>query len=422
MESVSQQVATADVAAKRAVAGDAKAELIIGLGRAFHAAGLPCDQLEALMHGAATALGRELQVAVLPTSFTAAIGPSDAQRLVLLRLQPGSIHLRRLARLNALFDRVLTQRVTTEDALDELRRIAATPGRPPAGLTVPAFVALSSGSAILLGGGPHECAVAAFIGLLTGGLSLAGRSHPTVDRLFEVFTAFIATLVIGEYRERIGPLAVYVPLVAGVTQALPGLQLTTALHELAYRNIVAGTSRLGRVLTTLLSLGCGIALGIAVTGPGALRFTRILRPSLHGPDVVLAILCLACGIAVLMNARLRDLPFVLASCGTAEIAYRVFALLPNGQVATFGASLCVGILTSLGARLGRIPQALLLVPGLVVLVPGALSYESLIYVLQSDAVDAGTLTLNAVIAAVQIVTGLLFAQLLFSPIRRRLPA
>lgn len=236
-----------------------------------------------------------------------------------------------------------------------------------------------------------------------------------------MLTALIATIVIGEYRNYVGYLAVYVPLVAGVTQALPGLQLTTALHELAFQNFVAGTSRLGRVLTTLLSLGCGFALGISVVGPNALQFTRILRPTFHGPEVLFAAACSAFGIAILMNARLCDFPFVFGSCAAAEAAYRFFAFMPNGQVATFGAALCVGLLTTLGARLGHIPQALLLVPGLVVLVPGALSYESLVYVLQSNVVDAGALTLNAVIAAVQIVSGLLFAQLLFSPMRRRLP-
>jgi uncharacterized membrane protein YjjB (DUF3815 family) len=50
-------------------------------------------------------------------------------------------------------------------------------------------------------------------------------------------------------------------------------------------------------------------------------------------------------------------------------------------------------------------------------VPGALSYESILLVLQSDAADASTIALNAVIASVEIVSGLLLAQLFIAPRR-----
>jgi uncharacterized membrane protein YjjB (DUF3815 family) len=55
----------------------------------------------------------------------------------------------------------------------------------------------------------------------------------------------------------------------------------------------------------------------------------------------------------------------------------------------------------------------LLVPGLLILVPGALSYESVLYIIQSNAADAAGIAVTAIIASVEIVSGLLLAQLLF---------
>ena len=60
-----------------------------------------------------------------------------------------------------------------------------------------------------------------------------------------MLAAFIATVVVTLYARFVAPADVYVPLVAGVVQQLPGLQLTAAVRELAARNLVAGTGAAG---------------------------------------------------------------------------------------------------------------------------------------------------------------------------------
>lgn len=412
-------VALSDAAVRDVVAGDPKAALVIALGAAYHQSGVPSDQLEELMHDVARALGLELQVTALPTSITAAIGPAYAQNVVLLRLEPGVIDLNRLARLNVVFERVLRSDVDVSHAVHEVRRIAALRHDVDAGPTIVAYAVLSLGAAIILGGGKHEITAAGLVGVATGALAVIGRVVPTVTRLFEVFAAFLATAIVTLYALHVHPVAAYVPLVAGVVQLLPGFQLTAALHELAYRNLVAGTARLGSVLMTLLSLGCGFALGIAFVGPSALHASRVSVLPTPWYLLALAVLAVAIGIAVLENARIVDYPLVLGSCAVAEVAYRLCALLPAHQIATFGAALTIGLVTTAGARFARIPQAVLLIPGLLILVPGSLSYQSILYILQSDAADAASIAVNSVIAAVEIVAGLLLAQLLGTPVRRR---
>ncbi len=87
--------------------------------------------------------------------------------------------------------------------------------------------------------------------------------------------------------------------------------------------------------------------------------------------------------------------------------------MPAHQVAPFVSALVCGLVANGGARYLRVPQPVLLVPALHVLVPGALSYQSILWVVQAhNYTDAATLAANAIIAAVLIVAGLLLSQLI----------
>jgi uncharacterized membrane protein YjjP (DUF1212 family) len=391
---------------------DTAMELLIALGRAFHQAGVPTDQLEAIMRRAARALGLELQVTALPTSITAAIGTGQAQRIVLLRLEPGVINLRKLALLNLVYNRVLARMISNEIALHEVERDVGFGDEVGAPQTILAYCALSLGASILLGGHVDDDGAAAIIGALVGVLSLLGRRWKALERLFEVLAAFTATVVVASYSTWVHPLTGYIPIVAGSIVLLPGLQLTAALRELAFRNLVAGTARLGAVLMTLLSLGCGFALGLGVVGPNAFHMASLAPTTIPWYDIALAAGAVAFGVQTLQNARLSDVPWVCGACGVAELAYRAFAALPAHQVATFGGALVVGLMTSLGERFARVPQAVLLVPGLMILVPGALSYTSVLYLLSNNGADGAAIAASSAVSAVEIVAGLLLAQLL----------
>jgi uncharacterized membrane protein YjjB (DUF3815 family) len=236
--------------------------------------------------------------------------------------------------------------------------------------------------------------------------------------LFEVLAAFVATLVVAGYEFIFGPVALYIVIIAGIVQLLPGFTLTMALYELADRHLVAGTARLGGVLVTLLSLGCGFALGVALVGP-SLFASPTLSP-VHAPGlwVYPAALAMAVAIAIILRARFQDLGWVCASCLVAIGTDRFFGTLPGHQVAAFGSAFVVGIMTSLGARYLKIPQAVVLVPGILVLVPGSLSYESILYVFQNDITNALDIGVDAALAAILIVAGTLLSQIVLAPYSR----
>jgi len=397
---------------------DAATDLLVALGRAMHQAGTTSDEIEATLRECAAALGVELQVDALPTSLTLAVGPRNLQHTVILRLEPGRLDLRKLALLSGLTRQIRLGSIAAAQAMVEIATIDTAVKPEPILLTIVGFGLLSCGAAVLLGGGGREIEVSTCIGLAIGIIAAIGDRVPAIGRLFEVLGAFVATLVTALFATYVGPIALYIAIIAGVIALLPGYTFTTALHELASRHLIAGTARLGGALVTLLSLGCGFALAVAITGEGF--FTAPAFSPVHAPGawVVPAALAMAVALAIMLHARIADLGWICASCVIAITATRVFATLPGHHVAAFAAAFIVGILTNLASRYLNIPQAVILVPGIIVLVPGSLSYESILYVFQNNVGSALDIAIDAGLAAILIVAGTLLSQIVVTPRRR----
>lgn len=395
-----------------AIEGDPKTVFVTLLARELHRAGVASDQLERTITGAADALGLQVEIFALPTNITLAVGPRYRQQIVMLRMEPGSISLRRLAALNDIYERLQKKAIDLDTAVAELRSLDE---RLPPIRSIIRIVALASvavGVAVILGGGIHELIVAALIGAVTGQLSVfAGRSH-TFDRLFEVTAAFAGTLIVAAYDHFFAPVNLYISIVAGVVVLLPGYSLTMALHELANADLIAGTARLGRVFSILLALGCGALLGFALVGNHFVGGG--VRP--HPVDPVYwvgAVVLMSIGLAIDLDADIRHFLWVFLACFFALLTSKVFGQLPAHQVTAFVSAFVCGIVANIGARAFRVPQPVFLVPALHVLVPGSLSYESMLYVFASNYDSAVTLGFNAIIAGILIVAGLLLSQLIF---------
>lgn len=396
-----------------AIADDPKAVFIALLARALHRSGVASDQLEETITNAAAFLGLQCEIFALPTNITLAVGPRYAQQIVMLRLRPARVDLRRLALLNELFDNFERGTSTLPQAITALKAIDDDAREANPFFMIVALAMVAIGVAVILGGGINELIVASLIGASTGVINALGKRIPVFDRLFEVIAAFIATLIVAAYTHVVGPTNLYISIVAGVVLLLPGYSLTLALHELANQDLIAGTARLGRVLVVLLSLGCGALLGFAVAGPGFLSAMTIRPHPVGAVYWIVAVALMSIGLSVDLNARLKDFAWVFFASFIAIATSRLFGLSPVHQIAAFLAAFACGMIANAGARFLRVPQPVILVPALNVLVPGSLSYESVLYVFSKNYMDAAQLAVNAVIAAILLVAGLLLSQLLF---------
>jgi uncharacterized membrane protein YjjP (DUF1212 family) len=381
------------------------------MARELHRAGMATDAIELTLTDLARSIGLSVQIFALPTYITIAAGPTWEQQVVMMRLEPGRVSLRKIAHLNEIYDDLRSGKIDYRQATVLLAEVDTRWPGLSVWWEIPGLVLIAIGVAMILGGGPHELVVAATIGFCTGLIGALGAESPIVARLFDVGAAFIAIMVIATFTKFVYPSNLYISLIAGIVVLLPGYSLMLALHELANDFLVAGVARLGKVLAILLALGCGAFIALALVGPALLTNDVHTHP-VAATFWILASVCMAVGLSIDLDARLRDFVWVFAACFVALLAQHLIGDSPARQISPFLSALICGIVANVGARWLRVPQAIMLVPALTVMVPGSLSYQSVLFAFQQNIDTALTLATNATFAAIQLVAGLLLSQLI----------
>jgi uncharacterized membrane protein YjjB (DUF3815 family) len=204
-------------------------------------------------------------------------------------------------------------------------------------------------------------------------------------------------------------------ILAIMVQLLPGLTLTTGLAELSYKNLVAGTARLMHAGITLLSLAFGIAVVVSlskVVTPGVL--TVVAREPLGWWWQVLALLVAALSFGVMLGLPKKQLPVALVA-GVLVWGVTLLTRPLPGVHAAFLNSLALSLGANLWARFSRRPAQIFLMPGLLLLVPGALSFRSLDTLLSGDAVSGISSGADVILIAGGLVMGLLVANVALPP-------
>ncbi|HEX8393143.1 MAG TPA: threonine/serine exporter family protein [Longimicrobium sp.] len=395
---------------------------VLHLGRALHSYGEASHRLEDILGAMADRLGLQgAQFFSQPTSLMASFGPVHLQRTHMMRVQPGDVDLRNLAEVHSVGLQVARGDISPAEGTERIAQVAASP--PPYGsaLTTVAFAGLSGASCQLLGGGASEIAAATVLGLgLRMFTVLAGRV-PRLGRVLEPLGALLVSAAAVALAHVAGPLAVLVATLAGLIVLLPGLTLTNALNELASRQLASGTARLSGAFITFLGLAFGVALGnrlaVAVFGTPAL-----VEPSrLPGwAGLVALVVSPLCGV-VLLKAAPRDIPWIVVGTALGVGGGQVGARALGVELGAFAGAFAVGLASSIYARLQNRPPAVVLVPGILLLVPGSVGFRGLASLMERQTLAGIETAFSMMLTAVALVSGLLIAGVIAPERRVRTP-
>lgn len=352
----------------------------------------------------------------IPTGIFAGFGPAEAQRTAIIRADLGEIHLEKLSLLYTLVRRLIAGDIGVAEAEKMLGEIERMPLRYGRALSLICFAIASATAARSFGGGWRETVVAAVIGMITGGLmQLAGRSEES-RRISETLAAILAGAVAVTVARLVFPTSTFIPTIAGLIVLIPGLMLTTAVTELATRNLVSGTARLTGAIMLFLELGIGAALGgqIGRVLPDAIAIRRTATPL---PDWTLypALLLAPAAFSVLFRTAPRDIVWVMVSGLVGFGGARLGSMLLGPALGTFVGAVIIGLVGNALARPLERPTTLLLVPGIVFLFPGSFGFGSFSKFLENDILSGITIAFELVLAAVALVTGLLLANAILPP-------
>lgn len=398
-------------------AADPRIDFLIALGRALHENGIPAHRLEDTLGEAASRLGLRAEFFSTPTSLISAFGEPGSQQTALSRVTPGALRLDRIVALDEVVDALWRHEIPVEEAHARLRSIAATTSPYGPWLTVAALAVASGAAARFFGAGLAEVVASTVLGLAVGGLGVVAQRSVTVGRVHEFAAAMTATLLALVAGALWPSLAVAPVVVSSIIVLLPGLTLTLALNELATGHLVSGTARLTGSVMTLLKLGLGVGLGqqLATVLP-ALAARPDAQP-VPLPDWTLApaLLLTVPALGVLFRARWRELPWMLVAVVTAFGGARLGVHLLGPALGALLGALLAGLAGNAYERRRRRPAVVMVLPSLIMLVPGSIGYRSLSFLMERNIVAGIDSAVTALLVGVSLVAGLLLANVLLPP-------
>lgn len=386
---------------------------MLELGKALHAAGTPAHRLEETLALIAEKLGLIGQFFSTPTSLWAGFGPPESQRVTLARVEPGGVNLERTVLLDELARAVADGAIDIDAGREQLRAIEGAPERYPAWAIPPAFAIASGCAGIFFRGSWIEAALAAVVGGVIGLFALVTARHRDIARLMDFFAGVLASggaLIAAAF---ITGVDAYIVTLAGLIVLIPGLTLTLAISEIAARNLVSGTARVTHAVMIFLAIGFGVAIGRAMERP----FPSLPgdMPAAPGWALWAALVIAPFSFALLFRARPKDMPLIAVAGVLGFLGARSGAIMFGPELGASIGAFCMALFANAYARMSKRPSAILKIPGLILLVPGSIGFQSLSSLLEDDPTSGIATAFSMVLVAVSIVAGLLVAQAALPP-------
>lgn len=390
----------------------------------LHAYGTTAQRLEGALLGVAARLGVACEPWVNPTgmilTFRDPADPHANDLTRVIRLPLGETDLSRLARADRIAEDVLAGRIGIVEGRSALVGLARIPTRRWRIMQVLAFGLVAAAVGGLLRMPWLDIATAAVAGLCIGLLDMCSRRRLRLAESLEALAGVTAATIAVLVASFIGPLNLNTVIIASVIVLLPGMALTNAINELTSQHLVAGTARFAGALTTILKLTIGTMLTLTLAKllglAPAVVFSRPQGPWVEGIGLLVG--CYA--FAVAFRAARGDYPLVMLSAAAGYVISRVAGEEWGDVAGVFLAAFVMTLAGNVYARWKNRPGALVRLPGIILLVPGSVSFRGLISLMQQQDIDAGQAALMAVMNILMaLIAGLLFGNLLI-PARRNL--
>jgi uncharacterized membrane protein YjjP (DUF1212 family) len=390
------------------------------LGRSLLAVGTPAHRLEEALGMVSARLGIRGEFYSTPTALIATFAGEPFPRTFLARSEPGEVNLEKLIALDRATTQVIRGELTPAEGASRLGAIMAAPPRYGPVALLGCYGVSSAALACVFGGGWAQIAAAGAIGLAVGALALLLELAPHFGRIFELAAAMAASFLAhaaARLAGELGPISVYHATATGLIILFPGLTLTTAMTELSTRHLVSGTSRLMGAGVVFLKLAFGVALGGRL---GATVFGAPAPAELPGVErwaEAAALLAAALAFTVFFQARPRDAGWILCGSLAAIAGARAGNFLLGPELGPFLGALALTAGSNLYALLLGTPARVVLVPSIVLLVPGSIGFRSVSLLLERDVLAGVNTAFSMVLAAIALAAGVLLANLLVPPRR-----
>lgn len=360
------------------------------------------------MEQVAASLGRSATFFSTPTALFVTFDDDEAQGTRLLRVYPSDTNLRRYAELFELQAAIQDEGLRPIEAWHRLQQINVDSDGYGKRTEIAAYGVVGACVAVLVGGNWNVIASSGTIGLLVGTLVIGLAALRLQPHLINVIAGFVASAIACAIQTFSAGGNFELTTLSSLIVLVPGLHLTISINELATQNLASGSARFAGAITTLLTMIFGVYMGhgfvtafqtipssVAPTPPSLLASAAVVMPTS---------LCLA----VLFRTRYRDIPWLMLATVVAYETLRLSAEFFSSFAAVWIASVVGGILSHYVTSRLRLPSAVMLMPALILLVPGSLGFTGMAQIMLREDLPSGIrLIVTMMMTAVAIVAGLL---------------
>ncbi|PHQ78892.1 MAG: hypothetical protein COB69_09045 [Phycisphaera sp.] len=395
------------------------AVFITTMAHALGTYGASAHKLEDALVTISERFGLEGQFFSAPTAVFASLKtPTGRPQTTLIRVHPGEVHLERMVQLDEILVDVAEGKVGAAEGTRRIDAALSTPDRYGVPLTIASFSVTSACAARFFGGGVNEILAALVAGLVIGLLLVFATRGRDLARLIEFLCGFVISFGAFAWAKFVMPISPEILMLAGLIVLFPGLTLTMAIHELATRNLSSGTARMMSAVTVLVSIGFGVGLGTKLADmafAGAAPMVSV--SSLPQWSLYLAVAIAPMSLTVLFKARLQDMPVLVVSGLIAYVGARIGAENLGPELgACVGAGL-MGLYSNMYSRVARRPSSVPAIVGVMLLVPGSISFQSVSSFLEHDALGGIETAFATLLVAMSLVIGFLLSNVALPPRR-----
>jgi len=354
-------------------------ELMLGLGKAELASGEAVTQVELFMRRMAAAYGiDDARIVVLPTAIFVTIEDGRDDRAVLSEGPRQNLRLDQVADVYALASEAQRGALDPADGLHRLAEVLSRPSRFNPIVVVLGHAILTIGLALILLPTFTNLVAAAGLGAIVGGLKVINRDQPVLSVPMPVVAALIVSALVFlaiQYGVKVNPVQLLIP---PLVTFLPGAMLTLGMVELAYGDMVSGSSRLITGFVQLVLLAFGMAAGAALIGvDSAALLARSVEVGIEPWAAWVGVLVFGVGVYLHFSAPRWSLLWMLLVLFLAFGAQKAGGLLFGTQISGFfGTLVATPIAYLIQLRFRGPPAMVTFLPSFWLVVPGSLGLIS----------------------------------------------
>jgi uncharacterized membrane protein YjjP (DUF1212 family) len=353
-------------------------EFLFRLGQAYLASGEQTALVETYLRRVASAYGmRRSRVVAFSTALFIAVHDGNDERVTLAEAPVQTLRLDQIADVYTLGEAAQRGEVSPGEGLERLTELLQKTPRFGFVGAVAGHAILSIGVALILMPALRNLAAAAVLGAIVGALKAFNRGRPILAAPLSVVAAALVSVLVFlavKYGMPVDPQHALVP---PLVTFLPGAMLTFGMVELAYGDMVSGSSRLITGLVELVLLAFGLTAGAILVGYRPENLVDAARYSVPEPWAIwapwLGVLVFWVGVYVTFSAPPNALWWMLLVLLLAFTAQQLTAGLFSKEVSGFFGTL---VATPLGyliqKRFKGPPSMVTFLPSFWLLVPGAL--------------------------------------------------